>query len=143
MPTFNTQANFPDGLSNITAIVQSGKTPAFRISPELVNLSGGNQEVTVARADDIIGIQFLSSGSALSGHHIINLVMFGSEREKLAIRTSHHTVKYTKSMTYSLDITADKIKISKFRSSVSTNLGGFTPWTYHLGSMVILRKEPA
>jgi len=72
MPTFNTQADFPDGLSNITAIVQSNETPAFRISPQLVNLSKGNQEIDVARADDIIGIQFLSGTKYVLSYRIVS-----------------------------------------------------------------------
>jgi len=144
MPTFNTQADFPDGLSNITAIVQSNETPAFRISPQLVSLGTGNQEIDVARADDIIGLQFISSGSSLGVFYIVNLVMFGAERGKLSIRTSHNTGgAHTKTMTYTLEITSDKIKITNFKSFYSTNLADPKSGGYRLGSMVILRKEPA
>jgi len=150
MPTFNEQLDFPSGLSSITAIVQSGKTPAFRISPQVVDLSGGDQNVDVARTSDIVGIEFIShSDSTWTGGEtrMVDLVMMGGNRDAVNVRVVHYINRGTpfhRNITFTLRITGTQVQLFNTQNYYNYLFDGKrTAGSYKLESMVILRKEPA
>lgn len=112
----------------------------YRISEEIINIGTGNQAITVADAENIIGVTILSNTNSLGAIMSVTSI-FGSSRSKNRLMLQTFESPMTKFIAFDLEITSSQIVISNYTSQYSNNMGGLTPWSYQLGKMIIFRKE--